>query len=265
MSTPPLPPLFQTPELFELILLNLDTKTLLLAQRTSTHWRTFIATSKPLQRKLFFLPTTTFTDLHTLHLLHPADSAKFNILDATSNRCKWLQQVVVLNDLLFDTSREWRLRSVGYAQPSQIQTPSRVVPSWKNMLLTQPPPSTGKGDVMFWFEDRHDNDELCQDVDTMGAMMERVYAKGCEVDWGSAGVRPVKHPVDGGYYGRLLARRREEEREAEAEEELEVVVWEGEGKGMGGNGEVGLREREREGPVVSSSSSSSELGESDGV
>lgn len=171
----------------------------------------------------------------------------------------------MLNDLLFDTSREWRLRSVGYAQPTRTETPSSATtPSWKRMLLTQPPPSTGKGDVMFWFEDRHDNDELCQDVDTMGAMMERVYAKGCEVDWGSAGVRPVKHPVDGGYYGRLLARRREEEREAEAEEELEVVVWEGEGKGKGGgSGEVGLRERER--GMVSSSSLLSEHGESDGV
>ncbi|KAK4495594.1 hypothetical protein PRZ48_012862 [Zasmidium cellare] len=258
MTTTQLPPLLQTPELFELILLHLDTRTLLLSQRVSSYWSHFIRTSKPLQRKLFFLPTTTFTDLSALHLLSTTDSEKFNILDATSNRCKWLQQIVVLNDLLFDTTREWRLRSVSYADPS-IQPNGGVTPSWKRMLLTQPPPSTGKGDVMFWFEDSASNDELCEGVDTMGQMMGRVYGKeGCEVDWVSAGVRPVKHAVDGGYYGRLLRTR-----EREVEEELEVVVWEGkgEGSGDGGGGELGLKERTA--AVLEGSSSSLTTVESD--
>lgn len=95
---------------------------------------------------------------------------------------------------------------------------------------------------MFWFEDSHDNDELCQDVDTMGAMMDKVYAKeaslqGFEVHWESAAVRPVKHAVDGAYYMRLLSqRRKEEERE---EEEFEVVVWDGKGEKEGPGDESG--------------------------
>lgn len=114
---------------------------------------------------------------------------------------------------------------MAYASPKDSSMDvGGVVPSWRRMLLTQPPPSTGHGDVMFWFEDGRDNDELCQDVDTMGAMMDSIYAKGArsrgfKVQWETAAVRPVKHAVDGAYYGRLLRQRRREKR---AEEELEV-------------------------------------------
>lgn len=99
---------------------------------------------------------------------------------------------------------------------------------------------------MFWFEDSHDNDELCQDVDTMGAMMDKVYAKeaslqGFEVHWESAAVRPVKHAVDGAYYARLLSqRRKEEERE---DEEFEVVVWDGKGEKEGAGDGIGSIDR----------------------
>lgn len=249
MSTsppPPLPPLFETPELFEQILLLLDTKTLLLSQRVSHHWHRIITTSKPLQRKLFFLPTTTFKDILSLGFLDTTNSNVFNILDATSNKCKWLQQVVILNDIFFDTTREWKLKPVAFANPHRrssnpLPPSSNITPSWHRMLLTQPPPSTGRGDVMFWFEDSHDNDELCQDVDTMGAMMEKVYAKeaslqGFEVHWESAAVRPVKHAVDGAYYFRLLSQRRKEE---EREKEFEVVVWDGKGEQEGSDGRGG--------------------------
>lgn len=43
-------------ELLEAILLGLDMKTLLLAHRVSRNWRANIGESKPLQKKLFFLP-----------------------------------------------------------------------------------------------------------------------------------------------------------------------------------------------------------------
>src|SRR5690625_2582029 len=46
-----------TSELLELILVHVDMQTLLTsAQRTSRTWHALIATSPPLQRRLFFLP-----------------------------------------------------------------------------------------------------------------------------------------------------------------------------------------------------------------
>ena len=68
---------------------------------------------------------------------------------------------------------------------------------------------------MFWFEDAFDNDELCEGVNTLGDMMQKIYVKeaslnGFEVDWKSASVRPVKHAVDGTYYMKLLAQRQKD-------------------------------------------------------
>ncbi|KAI5360605.1 Putative F-box-like domain superfamily protein [Septoria linicola] len=211
-----------TGELLELILLNLDTRTLLLSQRVDRRWHYIIRHSKMLQKKLFLLPTNTFDEILELGLLDASKSERYNILDATSHRSKqFLEQVVILNDLLFDTTREWKLRNVAFADPEARQgTDSRVmrfIPSWQRMLLTQPPPSTGKGDVMFWFEDANGNDELCEGVNTLGDMMQKIYVKnsartdGFDVDWQSASVRPVKHAVDGTYYMKLLAQRKKDE------------------------------------------------------
>lgn len=74
---------------------------------------------------------------------------------------------------------------------------------------------------MFWFEDAHDNDELCEGVNTLGDMMQKIYVKEAsltefEVDWKSAAVRPVKHAVDGTYYMKLLAQRRKDAKRKEA-------------------------------------------------
>ena len=224
---------FDTTELLESILTRLDTRTLLLAQRVERRWKQVISSSKPLLKKLFLLPTTTFDEILDYGFLDVSDSEKYNILDSTSNRSKWLEQVVILNDLLFDTTREWKLRSVSFASPHAPQ--SDVTPSWKRMLLTQPPPSTGNGDVMFWFEDARDNDELCEEVDTMDELMQKIYAKerglrGSAVSWDSAAVRPVKHPVAGTYYVKLL-NQRQKEREIAAEEELmEVTVFDSKGE-----------------------------------
>lgn len=205
-----------TAELLEFVLLNLDTRTLLLAQRVDRNWHQVIRNSKSLQKKLFLLPTNHFDELLDLELLDTKPE-KYNILDATSNRSKqWLEQVVILNDLLFDTTREWKLRSVAFADPVVARrNGGKFIPSWQRMLLTQPPPSTGKGDVMFWFEDGKDNDELCEDVNTLGDMMQKVYVKeacvpGFTVEWQSAAVRPVKHAVDGVYYMKLRSQRQKE-------------------------------------------------------
>ncbi|EME77237.1 uncharacterized protein MYCFIDRAFT_212669 [Pseudocercospora fijiensis CIRAD86] len=199
-----------TAELLELILLNLDTRTLLLSQRVDRRWHHTIRNSKSLQKKLFLLPTNSFEEILDLGLLDESRAEKYNILDATSNRSKWLEQVVILNDLLFDTTREWKLRNCAFADPNRRS--GKFIPSWQRMLLTQPPPSTGRGDVMFWFEDAHDNDELCENVNTMGDMMQTVYVKESSLDnfnvhWDSAAVRPVKHAVDGKYYMKLRLQR----------------------------------------------------------
>ncbi|KAK4619530.1 hypothetical protein CLAFUW4_11690 [Fulvia fulva] len=59
-----------TAELLELILTNLDPRTLLLAQRMSTYWRDLIINSPPLQKKLFLRPATT-QELFSLAIAPP--------------------------------------------------------------------------------------------------------------------------------------------------------------------------------------------------
>lgn len=271
-----------TGELLELILLNLDTRTLLLSQRVDRRWHYIIRHSKMLQKKLFLLPTNTFDEILELGLLDAAKSERYNILDATSHRSKqFLEHIVILNDLLFDTTREWKLRNVAFADPAKRSGSNSnsnnnsnnnhdhphnttnnntntntmtFIPSWQRMLLTQPPPSTGKGDVMFWFEDAHDHDELCEGVNTLGDMMQKIYVKeasltGFDVDWKSAAVRPVKHAVDGTYYMKLLAQRQRDCDVAAKQEEEEMLLLQkkkkrGRGRNRGGMGAVG-QSRER--------------------
>lgn len=60
---------FAIPELLELILLHLDMKMLLLAQRVDTQWRGAIASSKKLQKKLFLLPVESFEEALLLNMI----------------------------------------------------------------------------------------------------------------------------------------------------------------------------------------------------
>jgi hypothetical protein len=67
-------PIFTTPELVEQILLNLDMRTLLVsAQRVSKTWHDLIASSRPLQRALYFEPiaAATFKELTTTRTRNP--------------------------------------------------------------------------------------------------------------------------------------------------------------------------------------------------
>lgn len=103
---------------------------------------------------------------------------------------------------------------------------------------------------MFWFEDAHDHDELCEGVNTLGDMMQKIYVKeasltGFHVDWKSAAVRPVKHAVDGTYYMKLLAQRQRDCDVAAKQEEEEMLLLQkkkkkrGRGRSRGGMGAVG--------------------------
>lgn len=57
-STPAADNVLKTTEPLEMILVRVDVKTLLLAQRVAPVWRANVTSSKVLQKKLFFLPAT---------------------------------------------------------------------------------------------------------------------------------------------------------------------------------------------------------------
>lgn len=169
-----------TNELFEQILLGLDFKTLLLAQRVSRQWSSVISSSKLLQRKLFLLPATgeVLPKLNLVEQCHdleneddgPSHFSYRKIHNASYITSGSEQELVIHNPLLVQRRskcselRLWASRS-GLPDDEEISIISSVVskrqvfrrrqqvkaqikpeikpeikPSWEKMLLFQPPP-----------------------------------------------------------------------------------------------------------------------------
>lgn len=143
-------------ELFELILLRLDMKTLLLSQRVDSHWRDTISSSTLLQKKLFFLPAT-LEELPQLNIVEDgANRAQYthrredtsskdwhNItahnrnISKTRKRFPEPYEYFVHNTLLVERA-PGRLESRPYDwEPAA--TPGLIPPSSMKMLLLQPP------------------------------------------------------------------------------------------------------------------------------
>jgi hypothetical protein len=135
-------------ELFEHILLGVDAKTLLLAERVDKNFRANINGSKLLQKKLFKLPATP-QDIKTLNLVERGDMVMMDHMgkdiaaDVKKTHNVWTMEqgggtesTVVLNPLLLQFLSIPLLTS---ARLRQNATPPRRHESWMAMRLVQPP------------------------------------------------------------------------------------------------------------------------------
>ncbi|OCK73612.1 hypothetical protein K432DRAFT_430496 [Lepidopterella palustris CBS 459.81] len=147
ISTPALPPTAQTrvlstPELLEIILLALDTRSLLLAQRISTHFLAVITLSPRIQHKLFFRPRPVSSKLFPHHIspspspstetswiLNPLLALHFPLFFLPKHPSSWydLPTYDSFGLLPWAESEELRERFM------------RPEASWRRMLVTQPP------------------------------------------------------------------------------------------------------------------------------
>ncbi|KAK4619531.1 hypothetical protein CLAFUW4_11691 [Fulvia fulva] len=134
-----------TAELLEMILINVDMHTLLLAQRVSRYWSESIEGSMKLQKKLFLIPATS-GDIIKLNIAsNISQNSMVESMVVDSNlKAPTPSDVSVLNPLF-----DWE-RTRFFATPSiPICTrPDRdnrdlsrhqVTPSWHKMVMTQPP------------------------------------------------------------------------------------------------------------------------------
>lgn len=172
--TPAAQVVLATNELFEQILLELDMRTLLLAQRVDYRWYALINQSKSLQKKLFFIPATR-QDLKKLNLLEMSNEHDLNINAIKVHKCplrKGEPDILVLNPLLMtqqtlqhegiihpqeaslrrsppseaEYQRRWwpkesSLKNKPKSQQFESINKSKMHPSWTKMLLVQPQPS----------------------------------------------------------------------------------------------------------------------------
>ncbi|CAK1355668.1 hypothetical protein CB0940_00631 [Cercospora beticola] len=149
---------FYVTELFEQIMIHVDMRTLLLAQRVDKHWSTIISTSKPLQQKLFFLPATRaqLIALNTIELgpiiWHPEDDKWWRATQPENryNICKFSSkcfmtgtthsskpfQLAIYNPILFNMPKS---NNPVLQHKIRSEPTSTVRPSWEKMLILQPP------------------------------------------------------------------------------------------------------------------------------
>ncbi|KAF2197310.1 hypothetical protein GQ43DRAFT_444362 [Delitschia confertaspora ATCC 74209] len=131
---------FNIPELFDSILLYLPFRDLLLAQRVCRHWKHHIEASRPIQRALFFLPTS----------ISPTSDP--NSIVVKRNRLLERTLRVFTLPLPVWTEREsqvmidkWNyqldilVRGPPHV-PGSLSRAAPYTPSWMRMLLSQPPP-----------------------------------------------------------------------------------------------------------------------------
>ena len=112
-----------TPETLELVLLQLDLHTLLLAQRTCRFWHSLIRQSPSIQKALFYLPDQPTRPIYNPLLTHAFPSffpnPKTGQVDA--------QFTFMTFDML--------------QHPEKIDAYNREEASWRRMLVKQPPPA----------------------------------------------------------------------------------------------------------------------------
>lgn len=141
-----------TAELLEQILINVtDMKTLLLAQRVDKFWRDIISDTLTLQKKLFFKPAAT-DELASLCMVaseHMKEvnerCSKFGVRYGRSAWNSPPSSYALLNQLLLsDASHRNLSGTLSFEIPPQPHSNSSagaVVPSFKRMMVTQPPTS----------------------------------------------------------------------------------------------------------------------------
>lgn len=123
---------FSVPELHEAILLCLDMRDLLLAQRVSREWQAAIACSIKLQRKLFFASPPG--GALRLMPLHP-------VLAPNLDREIFIVREIELNPLLNRVMRVigHKLKGVGIELQMECSALGSRDASWRSMHVTSPP------------------------------------------------------------------------------------------------------------------------------
>lgn len=116
---------FGITEIHEAILIKLDMKTLLFAQRVTRDWQKLIDTSPSLQKKLFMQPATA------------AETIGLGITHGNLNTFLSDDSFAALNPLLVDSER----RTMADV-PATYTLSFPGNPIWKKMLLSQPPTPT---------------------------------------------------------------------------------------------------------------------------
>ncbi|CZT23287.1 uncharacterized protein RCC_08998 [Ramularia collo-cygni] len=141
---------FNTAELFELILVKVDMKTLLLAQRVDLHWQGTISESSRLQKRLFFTAANP-EDLYLLELVDP-DPEGYTLLvrqsafeDATRDKLGIvgiaLANYAQSNSFFARVNPEATqgFQRPNFRLPAIDSNQTSVRPSWMRMFVTQPP------------------------------------------------------------------------------------------------------------------------------
>jgi len=125
-------PVFDIPELFLKILLELPMRDLLLSHRVSRHWRSVSSSSGPLLRAQFFLP-----------IIHPSRKTKprLNPLLVHSFPC-WFTNQDAIDDatgMMIPLSiHDETLDKLDLAQSARIRNAYlRPTASWRRMLVVQ--------------------------------------------------------------------------------------------------------------------------------
>jgi hypothetical protein len=120
---------FGIPEILEMILLNLDLRTLLYIQRTCRSWLSMIRGSSPIQKALYFTPIETTPDQSKVQnpLLREAFPALFKLTDPDNPEDDYEYDEPTL--AVFDMMKT----------PTKLAAYLRPEASWRRMLLQQPP------------------------------------------------------------------------------------------------------------------------------
>ncbi|KAF7180673.1 hypothetical protein CNMCM7691_009964 [Aspergillus felis] len=120
---------FGIPEVLEMILLNLDMRTLLCIQRTCRSWLSIIRDSSPIQKALYFTPIENTPDQEKVQnpLLVEAFPAIFKLVDPDNpeDDYEYDEPTLAAFDMMKSSSK-----LAAYLRPEA---------SWRRMLLQQPP------------------------------------------------------------------------------------------------------------------------------
>ncbi|KAI5360491.1 putative F-box-like domain superfamily protein [Septoria linicola] len=166
-----------TTELLERILVGIDIRDLLLAQRVNSKWRKVIKRSTLLQQKLFFEPaetefcwkvkkssttieSDTFIKVSATHkLIDEEESSGSHFIFKHGEMNPLIFKPGDLEDLVTDESILFRLTQNDVTAKFQKQAASAAwqypEASWREMLTTQPPTFVAIGDPRCTIHNRH--------------------------------------------------------------------------------------------------------------
>lgn len=151
-----IPAVFDTTELLETVLVSVDIKTLLLAQRVCRKWKAVINANPSIQKKLFLLPVDDIEEARDLGMLEPRlfKVPTTRLPPTQLGLCTISRDFVLPNTLLDYTWHHGRINldvnSLSGSTTQRVKNKARntvrkisnkpaIVPSWSRMLITQPP------------------------------------------------------------------------------------------------------------------------------